>query len=208
MMKPNELRHLAPAGEADRRSRSAASALPDRAAGAGLLDVALGTVGSPLGDLLIAVTPRGLARVAFGSEERDRVVEQLAALVSPRILESERATGAWRRELDEYFAGGRQRFDLPVDRRLIRGIARDVLTATARIPFGGTSTYGDIAQKIGHPSAARAVGNALGSNPIPVVIPCHRVVRSGGALGGYGGGVDRKEFLLGLEGSLPRRLPV
>lgn len=207
-MKTNELKRLGSGSEADRRSQSAASVLPDRASAAGLLDVALGTVGSPLGNLLIAVTPKGLARVAFGSEDRDRVVAQLAALVSPRILESERATEAWRRELDEYFAGARERFDLTVDRRLIRGIARDVLAATARIPFGRTSTYGDIAQRIGHPSAARAVGNALGSNPIPVVIPCHRVLRSGGALGGYGGGVDRKEFLLGLEGSRPGRLLV
>jgi methylated-DNA-[protein]-cysteine S-methyltransferase len=102
--------------------------------------------------------------------------------------------------VDEYFGHRRDRFDLPLDRRLIHGIARDVLSATARIPFGRTSTYGEIARRIGNPRAARAVGNALGSNPIPIVIPCHRVLRAGGHLGGYGGGPGRKEILLGLEG--------
>jgi methylated-DNA-[protein]-cysteine S-methyltransferase len=183
----------------DRRSRIAAAAVSDSALAAGVLDVALGDVDTPLGPLLIAVTPRGLARVAFEFERREVVVERLAARLSPRILRSARATDAWRRQLDEYFAGSRVRFDLSVDRRLIAGIAREVLAATARVPFGRTSTYGVIAERIGRPRAARAVGNALGSNPIPVVIPCHRVLRSGGALGGYAGGVERKERLLALE---------
>jgi methylated-DNA-[protein]-cysteine S-methyltransferase len=161
-------------------------------------------VGSPVGDLLVAVTRRGLVRVAFASEDRDEVLAELAAEVSPRILASARATGDVRRELDEYFDRRRDRFDLPLDRRLIHGLARDVLAATVRIPFGRTSTYGEIARRIGNPRAARAVGNALGSNPIPVVIPCHRVLRAGGHLGGYGGGVDRKEVLLELEGSAPQ----
>jgi methylated-DNA-[protein]-cysteine S-methyltransferase len=202
-MNTNDLKRLAPMRDAELRSRRAASALADAAAGAHLLDVAVGVVGSPIGDLLIAVTSRGLARVAFPEEERDEVIEALAVTLSPRILDSARATDAWRRELDEYFAGGRRRFDLRVDRRLIRGIARDVLTATARVPFGRTATYGEIARRIGNPHAARAVGNALGSNPIPVVIPCHRVVRAGGSMGGYGGGPDRKRALLTLEGALP-----
>jgi methylated-DNA-[protein]-cysteine S-methyltransferase len=201
-MKTNDLKRLGSRADAERRSRVAAALLADVAAAEHLLDVAVAEVPSPIGELLIAVTPRGLARVAFPEEDRDRVLEALAAVLSPRILESARATDAWRREFDEYFAGVRRRFDLRVDRRLIRGIAREVLAATARVPFGGTATYGEIAERIGNPHAARAVGNALGANPIPVVIPCHRVLRAGGSLGGYGGGPDRKRALLTLEGAL------
>jgi methylated-DNA-[protein]-cysteine S-methyltransferase len=185
--------------DVDGRSRLAAAAVSDSALAAGVLDVALGDVDTPLGPLLIAVTPRGLARVAFEFEGREAVVERLAARLSPRILRSARATDAWRRQLDGYFAGSLIRFDLPVDRRLIGGIAREVLAATARVRFGRTTTYGAIAERIGRPRAARAVGNALGSNPIPIVIPCHRVLRSGGSLGGYAGGVERKRRLLTLE---------
>jgi len=199
-MKTTDLKRLA-AG-ADGRSAVAAAALPDLAAADDLLDVAVGSVASPIGDLLVAVTPRGLARVAFDDEDREVVLWELASALSPRVLESARATDEVRRELDEYFDRRRTRFDVPVDRRLIHGIARDVLAQTSRIPFGHTSTYGAIAGKIGRPRAARAVGNALGSNPIPIVIPCHRVLRAGGALGGYGGGVDRKETLLALEGAV------
>jgi methylated-DNA-[protein]-cysteine S-methyltransferase len=205
-MSTNDLKNLASPGDVERRSREAAHALADAALTEHVLDVAVGVAGSPIGDLLIAVTPRGLARVAFPEEDRDEVLEAIAATLSPRILESERATDQWRRELDEYFEGTRRTFDLRVDRRLIRGIAREVLAATARVPFGRTATYGEIADRIGHPHAARAVGNALGGNPIPVVIPCHRVVRAGGAVGGYGGGPDRKVALLTLEGALPERL--
>jgi methylated-DNA-[protein]-cysteine S-methyltransferase len=200
MTTTDELRRLGDGGEVARRARAAADRLGDLAAADGLLDVAVAEVGSPVGDLLVAVTRRGLVRVAFASEDRDEVLAELAAEVSPRILASARATGDVRRELDEYFDRRRDRFDLPLDRRLIHGLARDVLAATVRIPFGRTSTYGEIARRIGNPRAARAVGNALGSNPIPVVIPCHRVLRTGGQLGGYGGGVDRKEVLLELEG--------
>ena len=157
---------------------------------------------SPIGELFVAVTPRGLACVAFEDEDRDEVMARLARELSPRILEHAAATDTVRRELDEYFAGERRRFDVRLDRRLIHGIARDVLAATARVPFGRTTTYGELAGKIGNPKAARAVGNALGSNPIPIVVPCHRVLRSGGALGGYAGGPDRKERLLRLEGVL------
>jgi methylated-DNA-[protein]-cysteine S-methyltransferase len=203
-MTTNALKRLADRGEVARRSRAAADRLGDLAATEGLLDVAFAEVGSPVGELLVAVTPRGLVRVAFASEGWDEVLAELAARVSPRILASDRATDDVRRELDEYFDRRRDRFDLPLDRRLIHGIARDVLSATARIPFGRTSTYGEIARRIGNPRAARAVGNALGSNPIPIVIPCHRVLRAGGALGGYGGGVERKEVLLDLEGVRPQ----
>jgi methylated-DNA-[protein]-cysteine S-methyltransferase len=203
-MNTNDLKRLAPRADAERRSREAAHALADVAAAERLLDVAVAVVGSPIGDLLIAVTPKGLARVAFPEEDRDDVLGDIAAVLSPRILESVGATDRWRRELDEYFEGVRRTFDLGIDRRMIRGIARDVLTATARVPFGRTTTYREIAERIGHPRAARAVGNALGGNPIPVVIPCHRVVRAGGAVGGYGGGPERKRALLTLEGALPR----
>ena len=198
-MKANDLKRLASrvdgvSGAAGARSRFVEAALGSRA-----VDVAMGSVESPVGELYVAVTPKGLARVAFASEDRDEVVAELGERLSPRILESKRATDEVRRELEEYFQGRRRRFEVPVDRRLIRGIARDVLRATSRIPFGRTSTYAEIADRIGRPRAARAVGNALGSNPIPIVIPCHRVLRAGGALGGYGGGVERKRFLLGLE---------
>jgi methylated-DNA-[protein]-cysteine S-methyltransferase len=201
-MKTNDLKHVAERDEAERRSKAAAEALANRAESDHLLDVAVGSVGSPVGDLLVAVTPRGIVRVAFQGEGRDRVLGELASSISPRILESAARTDEVRRELDEYFDGRRDRFDLKVDRRLVHGLQRDVLSATARIPFGRTSTYGQIARTIGHPSAARAVGRALGANPIPIVIPCHRVIGASGSLTGYGGGLHRKEFLLTLEGAI------
>jgi len=201
-MKTNDMKRLAPASDAASRSRQAAARLRELAVDRHLLDVAIATVDSPIGDLLIAVTERGLVRVAFQGEDRDDVLEELSRRLSPRILESARASDEVRRELDQYFAGERTRFDVTVDRRLIGDFARKVLDATARVPFGRTTTYGEVATKIGSPRAARAVGNALGSNPIPIVIPCHRVLRSGGALGGYGGGVDRKQRLLRLEGAI------
>ena len=201
-MNANDMKRLAPASDAASRSRQAAARLRELAVDRHLLDVAIATVDSPIGDLLIAVTERGLVRVAFQGEDRDNVLEELSRRLSPRILESARASDEVRRELDQYFAGERTRFDVAVDRRLIGDFARKVLDATARVPFGRTTTYGEVATKIGSPRAARAVGNALGSNPIPIVIPCHRVLRSGGALGGYGGGVDRKQRLLRLEGAI------
>jgi methylated-DNA-[protein]-cysteine S-methyltransferase len=178
-------------------------ALARRAAAEGLLDVAISEMPSPLGSLLVAVTRRGLACVAYENEDRDEVLGRLARLVSPRILEAPAATDEVRRELDEYFGGRRRRFDLPLDRRLMTPFARRVLAATARIGFGDLATYGQIAARIGKPGASRAVGAALGSNPIPIVVPCHRVVGAGGRLTGYAGGLERKERLLTLEGSLP-----
>ena len=199
-MRTNELKRLS-AGSDD-RARELADRVAAEAADRNLLDVAVGEVDSPIGRLLVAVTPRGLARVAFEDEDRDRVLAELASRLSPRILESAAVTGDARRELEEFFAGKRTRFGVKVDRRLIHGIARDVLRATSRIPYGELSTYGGVAKRIGRPTAARAVGRALGSNPIPVVIPCHRVIGAGGALTGYAGGLDRKVALLELEGSL------
>ncbi|HSL12254.1 MAG TPA: methylated-DNA--[protein]-cysteine S-methyltransferase, partial [Actinomycetota bacterium] len=175
-MNANELKRLATRADGRRGATDARSRFVDAAVIAGAVDVAVGAVESPVGRLYVAVTPKGVARVAFADEDRDDVLAELAERLSPRILESERATAAIRRELEQYFDGRRTRFDVPVDRRLIRGIARDVLGATSKIPFGRTSTYRDIAERIGRPRAARAVGNALGSNPIPIVIPCHRVL--------------------------------
>lgn len=202
-MNTKDLKRLANRAESEERSRAAAAGMPELAAADDLLDVAVGTMSSPVGELMVAVTPRGLACIAFeGEQYRDEVLGRIAREISPRILPSAKGTDAWRRELDEYFAAKRTRFDLRVDRRLIHGIARDVLQQTSRIPYGEVSTYGKIAGRIGHPTAARAVGRALGSNPIPIVIPCHRVIGASGALTGYAGGIDRKVRLLELEGSV------
>ena len=200
------LKRLGGGREADRRAEAAAAAFPATAADRGLLDVAIGDVESPVGELLLAVTPRGLAYVAFEDEERDELLARLSRQLSPRILEHPAATDEVRRQLEEYFEGERTRFELKLDRRLMRGIARDVLSATARVPFGRTTTYGQVAERIGRPRASRAVGNALGSNPIPIVVPCHRVLRAGGDVGGYAGGPSRKRKLLTIEGSLPAQL--
>ena len=177
--------------------------LAQRAAADGLLDVAYASVDSPLGPLVVAATPRGLVRVAYtepGSE--DDVLEDLAARVSPRMLEAPERLDEPRRELDEYFGGHRKEFDLPIDWSILRGFTLKVLRETARIDFGELRSYAEVATAAGSPRAVRAAGNALGANPMPVVVPCHRVVRTGGALGGYTGGVERKEFLLHLEGIL------
>jgi methylated-DNA-[protein]-cysteine S-methyltransferase len=188
--------------EAERRSRDAAERLRGAALEDGLVDVAVGTVDSPVGELFVAVTTRGVASIAFEGMDRDQLMARFARELSPRIVAAARATDDVRRELDEYFGGARRRFDLPLDRRLMSRFMREVLGATARVSFGRLATYGEIAGRIGHPSAARAVGAALGANPIPIVIPCHRVVGANGKLTGYGGGLPRKEALLRLEGSL------
>jgi len=176
--------------------------LATRAADAGLLDVAIGTADSPLGPLMLAVTPRGLLRLSYPGEGLDDQLTEMADRISPRILEAPERTDDVRRQLDDYFAGRRHGFDLPIDWRLVRGFAGDVLRATARIPFGSVSSYRDIAAEAGSPNAYRAAGNALGSNPIPIVVPCHRVLHAGGGLGGYTGGLERKRFLLELEGAV------
>jgi methylated-DNA-[protein]-cysteine S-methyltransferase len=202
-MNAKDLKRLVDRAESEERSRAAAAGLSELAAADGLLDVAVGTMATPIGDLMVVVTPRGLACIAFeGEKYRAEVLGRIAGEISPRILPSARGTDEWRRELDEYFAAKRTTFDLRVDRRLIHGIASDVLVQTSKIGFGQTNTYGEIAKKIGHPTAARAVGRALGSNPIPIVIPCHRVIGASGKLTGYAGGLDRKIALLELEGVL------
>jgi methylated-DNA-[protein]-cysteine S-methyltransferase len=187
-----------------RRAAPESDALPDlsqAAAAAGLLDVAYATLDSPLGQLLLATTPQGLIRLAYVDyEDEEAVLEHLATEVSPRILAAPRRLDEPRRELDEYFSGARRSFELPLDWRLTRGFARRVLEATARIPYGATATYKQMAEQAGSPRASRAAGNALGSNPIPIVVPCHRILHSGGGLGGYTGGVEKKRLLLGVEG--------
>ena len=178
------------------------SDLARRAAGEGVLDVAYGFADSPLGPLTVIVSDRGLVRLSYAHEAVDEQLEEIATRVSPRILASPDRTDAVRRQLDEYFAGDRRGFDVPIDWRLVRGFTGDVLRATARIPFGTVSSYREVATEAGSPNAYRAAGNALGSNPIPIVVPCHRVLHSGGGLGGYTGGLERKEYLLRLEGVL------
>jgi methylated-DNA-[protein]-cysteine S-methyltransferase len=178
------------------------SGLARRAAEDGLLDVAYGFADSPLGSLTVVVTNRGLVRLSYAHEAVDEQLDDIASRVSPRVMASPERTDAVRRQLDEYFSGARQLFDVPIDWRLVRGFAGDVLRATARIPFGSVSSYREVAAEAGSPNAYRAAGNALGSNPIPIVVPCHRVLHAGGGLGGYTGGLERKQFLLRLEGAL------
>jgi len=154
------------------------------------------TVDSPVGDLLVAVTPQGLVRLAF---DPTHVLDDLAERISPRVVEAPARLDPVRHELDEYFAGRRRAFDLVIDWSLTGGFRRRVLEATARIPSGHVITYGALAAEVGKPSAARAVGNAVGSNPVAIVVPCHRVVPAAGGVGNYGGGPERKAFLLDLE---------
>jgi methylated-DNA-[protein]-cysteine S-methyltransferase len=154
------------------------------------VEVVYRRISSPAGPLLAAASSRGLMMLAYRGDEDDPPGDGDPAVLDPV-----------RRQLDEYFAGTRREFDLLLDWTLVRGFAREVLRATAAIPYGETRTYGEVAAQAGSPRAFRATGNALGSNPIAIVIPCHRVVASGGRLGGYGGGLDRKRMLLDLEGA-------
>jgi methylated-DNA-[protein]-cysteine S-methyltransferase len=171
-----------------------------------LLDVAYATIDSPVGTLLLAATPRGLVRLAYlNMAETEQVLAELAASLSPRILAAPRKLDEPRRELDEYFAGRRRAFELPLDWRLTRGFGRRVLRATSRIPYGSVSSYKGVATAAGSPLASRAAGNALGANPLPIVVPCHRVLHADGGLGGYTGGTERKRLLLGVEGALGSR---
>jgi methylated-DNA-[protein]-cysteine S-methyltransferase len=191
----------APAAGA-RDAGDAARRLAARVAEESLTDVSYASADSPFGTLLLAATRDGLVRVAFPEEDVDSVLERLARRISPRIIETPAPLDPARRELDEYFAGRRREFDLQLDWRLVGRFGRRVLGVTSEIPYGGVLSYGEVAADAGSPRGSRAAGNALGSNPIPIVIPCHRVLRAGGALGGYGGGVERKRWLLELEGAL------
>lgn len=174
--------------------------LARRADAAGLLDVAWATLDTPLGPIAVFVTPRGLVRVAYDRENFGEVAAEVAEQVSPRVLVAPQRTDLVREQLDDYFEARRRTFDVPIDWTLVRGFNQGVLKATADIPFGETASYGDVAAAAGSPRAARAAGNALAGNPIPIVVPCHRVIHASGGIGGYTGGLDHKRFLLRLEG--------
>ncbi|MEA2388144.1 MAG: methylated-DNA-[protein]-cysteine S-methyltransferase [Thermoleophilaceae bacterium] len=189
------------------RVGEATERLRERALDEGLVSVAYARAESPFGELLVAATSRGLVRVGFlHTESEEAVVAELAERLSPRVLYAPARVDDARRQLDEYFDGRRRRFDLTTDRVLIRGFARAVLAETAKIPYGSYLTYGEVAAEAGNPRAHRAAGSALARNPIPIVIPCHRVLRSGGVIGNYGGGPEMKARLLALEGANVRPL--
>jgi methylated-DNA-[protein]-cysteine S-methyltransferase len=200
-----DIAHALRTGPGDAREQAAADRLPERIAANGLADVSYAPVDSPFGTLHAAITRRGLVRLSFPEESVDVFLERLAQKLSPRIVASPASLDPVRRELDEYFAGRRRDFDLELDWSLITPFGRRVLRMTAAIPYGGHLSYGDVAAEAGSPRGARAAGNALGANPIPIVIPCHRVLHSGGGIGGYGGGLDRKRFLLELESAAQGR---
>ena len=192
------LRDAAPAVD----TAEAARGLIDRVEREGLLDVAYATLDSPFGELVVAETSKGVVKISFGQESPEEVVEELAWTVSPRILESRRRLDPVRRELDQYFEGQLDRFTVPLDWQLIHGFQTRVLRATASIPYGETRSYGEVAAEAGNRRAFRAAGTALGRNPLPLIVPCHRVLRAGGVIGNYGGGPEMKEALLKLEGAL------
>ena len=178
----------------DRRFRTAA-------AESGLLDAAYDLLDTPLGTLLVATSPRGLRRIAYDPEP-ERKTEQLARSFGARVLRSPRALDPVRRELDEYFAGRRRSFDLPLDLEGVAPFHRRVLDELARVPYGSVTTYGRLAAEAERPRAARAVGTVMNRNPIPIVLPCHRVVGANGSLTGYAGGLQIKRSLLELEHAL------
>jgi methylated-DNA-[protein]-cysteine S-methyltransferase len=180
--------------ELDRRFR-------DSAAAEGLLDVAYALHDSPVGTLFVAVTDRGVCEIHYDADPAAEA-DRLARLFGTRVLRSPRPTDDTRRQLDEYFTGTRREFDLDVDLRPAREFGRAVLEQLARVPYGELTTYGTLADRAGKPRAARAVGTIMNRNPIPIVLPCHRVVGSSGSLVGYAGGLDRKRLLLKLEGAL------
>jgi methylated-DNA-[protein]-cysteine S-methyltransferase len=181
--------------ELDRRFRDAAAA-------EGLLDVAYELHDTPVGRLLVAVTDHGVCEISYDADP-DAETERLARSFGARVLRSPRPTDVVRRQLDEYFAGTRREFELDIDLRPARAFGRTVLEQLAHVPYGELTTYGALAARAGRPRAARAVGTVMNRNPVPIVLPCHRVVGSTGSLVGYGGGLDRKRALLELEGALP-----
>lgn len=180
----------------DRRFRQAA-------AEAGLVDVSFDMADTPVGPLLLAVTERGLCRISFDPEP-ERATEDLARTFGVRVLKAPREVDRVRRELEEYFEGKRRDFDLPIDLRGRAGFSRTILDQLARVPYGEVTTYKSLAVEAGNPRAARAVGTIMNRNPIPIVLPCHRVIGSNGSLVGYGGGLDRKRLLLDLEAGQPK----
>ncbi|MCH6471772.1 methylated-DNA--[protein]-cysteine S-methyltransferase [Sinomonas terrae] len=176
--------------------------LAERASREGILDVAYRVVDTPVGKLLLASTERGLVRVAYEREGHEAVLASLAERLSPRILEAPARLGEAARQVEEYFSGRRHTFDLPIDLALSAGFRRTVLQHLSAIDFGRTESYAEVARAVGNPRAVRAVGTACATNPLPVVVPCHRVLRSDGSLGGYIGGLDAKTTLLRLEAAV------
>jgi methylated-DNA-[protein]-cysteine S-methyltransferase len=174
-------------------------ALRERAAIEGLLDVAYATADSPYGTLLLAKTPQGLVRLGLPNEEFEPILVDLAGRISPRVLETPGKLDEERRELDDYFAGRREAFELPIDWQLSHGFHLRARQGIAAIPYGETRTYTDLARDAGNERAVRAAGSACSRNPIPLVVPCHRVLRSDGSLGGYAGGLEMKQGLLEME---------
>jgi methylated-DNA-[protein]-cysteine S-methyltransferase len=173
----------------------------DAAADGGLLDAAYDFVDSPVGPLLVATSNRGLCRISYDAEP-ERELERLARDFGVRVLRSPKPIDAARRELDEYFEGTRREFDLPLDVALVADFNRRVLRELARVPYGKVVTYGELAARSARPRAARAVGMVMNRNPLPIVLPCHRVIGANGKLTGYAGGLARKETLLRLEGAI------
>ncbi|MGV0744529.1 methylated-DNA--[protein]-cysteine S-methyltransferase [Mycolicibacterium sp. XJ870] len=173
--------------------------LEEQAAEHGLLDIAYTTIDTPVGSLLLAATEIGLVRVAYDSEDHDTVLDALATRLSPRVLRAPKRLDIAAREIDEYFTGVRRRFDVPLDYSLSSGFRQVVQRQLSHIPYGQTESYKTVAQTVGNPNAVRAVGTACATNPLPVVVPCHRVLRSDGTLGGYIGGAAAKTTLLTLE---------
>ncbi|MBU8577669.1 methylated-DNA--[protein]-cysteine S-methyltransferase [Brevibacterium luteolum] len=192
-----DLSHLFPLDE--EHMRRVRQLLDDQAGDAGLVDVGYTVIDSPIGALLLAATSRGLVRVAFDSEDHDAVLAELAEKISPRVLEADAQLAPIAAQVEEYFAGQRRDFDIPLDRRLSSGFRREVQRQLSEIPYGTTQSYSEVAAAIGQPTAVRAVGTACAQNPIPLVVPCHRVLRSDGSLGGYRGGLPAKQQLLELE---------
>ena len=179
--------------------------LTERAVEENLLDVGYATVDSPFGSLLLATTRRGMVRVGLPTQEPDVLLQELSDRVSPRVIEAPGLLDQARRELDLYFEGRLHDFELPLDWQLSRDFRRRALRAVARIPYGQTRSYTEIAARAGNERAVEGGGNGLRLDPIPILVPCHRVLRLGGGLGGYGGGLPMKEALLELEGAMPER---
>lgn len=189
-----------PPGPDEQTMRRLRARLVRDADAAGVLDVGYRSIDTPVGPLLLAATSEGLVRVAYAVEDHDRVLGQLATKVSPRVLLAPARLDTAARELDEYFAGRRTTFDLPLDLRLSHGFRRDVLAKLPTIGYGHTASYAAMAAAAGHPKAVRAAASACATNPLPVIVPCHRVIRSDGTFGGYVGGESAKRTLLTLEG--------
>jgi methylated-DNA-[protein]-cysteine S-methyltransferase len=190
---------LSPTAASEAHLAALHARLEARATGADLLDVAYRTVDSPVGPLLLATTGAGLVRVAYAREGHEAVLDALAQRLSPRVLRAPRRLDAAAWQLEEYFAGTRTGFELPLDFSLSAGFRLQVQQALPRIGYGHTASYGELARLVGNPKAVRAVGTACATNPLPVIVPCHRVLRADGSIGGYAGGPDAKRTLLSLE---------